>query len=128
MTEAITRGIHVEVHSVFLPDRSAPDESYYFFAYHVRITNLSTVTVQLVSRTWMITDSNGQQQRIEGPGVVGETPVLEPNQSFEYTSFCPLRTEIGSMRGSYTMVVKESGETFEAEIAPFELAVPHVVN
>ena len=128
MSEALTRGVRVRVESVYLPARSTPAEHYYFFAYHVEISNLSEETVQLTSRTWIIVDANGGEQRVEGPGVVGEQPILAPGQSFDYTSFCPLRTDMGSMRGTYTMVVSESGDTFEAEIAPFELSVPHVVN
>ena len=80
-----------------------------------------------MSREWIITDSDGNTERVNGPGVVGEQPVLEPGNSFEYTSFCPLRTSFGSMHGSYTMLTP-SGEVFEARIDPFNLAVPGVVN
>jgi ApaG protein len=127
MSDATTRGIRVQVQSFYDEERSSPQESYYFFAYHVRISNLGPVTVQLVSREWFITDANGDTQRIQGPGVVGEQPVLAPGDSFEYTSFCPLPTPVGAMRGTYRMVL-ENGESFDAEIAPFELAVPHAVN
>jgi len=128
MSEATTRGVRVRVESVYLPDRSSPTDHYYFFAYHVEIANQSSKIVQLLSRSWIIVDSDGQEQRVEGPGVIGEQPVLAPGESFDYTSFCPLRTESGSMHGTYSMIVADSRETFEAEIAPFELAVPHVVN
>ena len=75
----------------------------------------------------IITDGNGETQRVQGPGVVGEQPVLAPGEEFEYTSFCPLPTPVGSMYGSYRMVLP-NGESFEAEIAPFSLAAPHAVN
>jgi ApaG protein len=127
MSDATTRGIRVQVHSFYDEESSSPAESYYFFAYHVRISNLGTETAQLVSREWFITDANGETQRVQGPGVVGEQPVLAPGESFEYTSFCPLTTPVGAMRGTYRMVL-ENGESFEAEIAPFGLSVPHAVN
>lgn len=127
MSDATTRGIRVQVQSFYDEERSSPQESYYFFVYHVRISNNGAATAQLVSREWFITDANGETQRVQGPGVVGEQPVLAPGDAFEYTSFCPLTTPVGSMRGTYRMVL-ENGESFEAEIAPFALAVPHAVN
>jgi ApaG protein len=127
MSDTLTRGIRVQVRSLYDEERSSPQESYYFFSYQVRISNESGDTAQLVSREWVITDGNGDTQRVQGPGVVGEQPVLAPGDEFEYTSFCPLPTPVGSMHGSYRMVL-ESGESFEAEIAPFSLAVPHAVN
>ena len=127
MSDTTTRGIRIEVESVYLPERSAPHENYYFFAYQVRISNVGTETAQLISREWIITDSDGNTERVEGPGVVGEQPLLAPGEAFEYTSFCPLRTSVGSMHGAYFMRTP-SGETFRAEIAPFTLAVPGGVN
>lgn len=127
MSDTTTRGIRVQVRSFYDEERSSPQENYYFFAYQVRISNLGRETVQLVSREWFITDGNGDTQRVQGSGVVGEQPVLAPGGAFEYTSFCPLPTQVGSMYGSYRMVL-ENGEGFEAEIAPFSLAVPHAVN
>ena len=127
MSDTTTRGIRVQVESFYDEERSAPDESYYFFAYQVRISNVGEETAQLVSREWIITDAHGQEQRVQGPGVVGEQPVLAPGQEFEYTSFCPLPTPVGTMHGSYQMVTR-SGERFDAEIAPFSLAAPHAVN
>ena len=128
MSDTTTRGVRIQVQSAYVEERSAPRDSYYFFAYHVRITNDSDTTVQLLSRIWIITDSDGQVEKVEGPGVVGEQPVLPPGGTFEYTSFCPLRTSVGTMHGSYQMLVVASGEKFDATIAPFELAVPNVVN
>lgn len=128
MSEAITRGFRIEVESVYIAERSRPHEDYYFFAYHVTMTNLSAMRLQLESRRWVITDANGHVEIVEGPGVVGETPVFEPDDSYEYTSFCPLRTDAGTMHGSYRLVDLATGEPFDAEIAPFELTFPHVVN
>ena len=127
MSDTTTRGIRVQVQSFYDEERSSPQESYYFFAYRVRIDNIGSETAQLVSREWFITDGNGDTQRVQGPGVVGEKPSLAPGEAFEYTSFCPLPTAVGTMHGSYRMVLA-SGESFEAEIAPFSLAVPHAVN
>lgn len=123
----MTRGIRVEVESFYDPEHSSPQESYYFFAYRVRITNLGSEPAQLISREWIITDADGKAERVQGPGVVGEQPLLAPGEDFEYTSFCPLSTPVGSMHGSYRMVLP-SGESFDAEIAPFALAAPHAVN
>lgn len=127
MSDLTTRGIRIQVESSYLEEKSAPQDDYYFFSYHVRIRNSGRETAQLISREWIITDSNGEVERVEGPGVVGEQPMLAPGDEFEYTSFCPLRTSVGSMHGAYTMRTA-GGSTFEAQIAPFTLAVPHVVN
>ncbi len=127
MSEATTQGIRVEVESFYDSERSAPQENYFFFAYQVTISNVGRRTTQLVSREWVITDANGEVQKVRGPGVVGEQPVLAPGEKFEYTSFCPLPTPVGSMQGTYQMLA-EDGESFDAEIAPFSLAVPHSLN
>src|SRR5213592_4594096 len=127
MSDTTTRGIRVEVESMYVEERSEPRENYYFFAYRVRISNVGQETAQLISREWIITDSDANVERVEGPGVVGEKPLLAPGEAFEYTSFCPLRTSVGSMQGAYFMRTLE-GETFRAEIAPFTLAVPGGVN
>ncbi|HEY6554504.1 MAG TPA: Co2+/Mg2+ efflux protein ApaG [Vicinamibacteria bacterium] len=127
MSDTTTRGVRIQVKSAYLPDRSSPEEGRYFFAYRIRISNVGEETVQLISREWIITDSDGDVETVRGPGVVGEQPVLDPGQSFEYTSFCPLGTPIGSMHGSYQMVAA-GGQTFDATIAPFSLAVPSALN
>jgi ApaG protein len=127
MSDTTTQGIRIQVESLYDEDRSAPQENYYFFAYRVRISNVGTEPAQLLSREWIITDATGYQQQVQGPGVVGEQPVLAPGEAFEYTSFCPLSTPVGSMHGTYRMV-RENGEAFDAVIAPFSLAVPHSVN
>ena len=125
MSDTTTRGVRVEVESEYLADRS--DRETYFFAYHIRISNVGSETVQLVSREWIITDGDGNVERVQGPGVVGEYPILSAGESYEYTSFCPLPTSFGTMHGAYTMRTR-SGDTFEAFIEPFTLAVPGVVN
>jgi ApaG protein len=127
MSEATTRGIRVHVQAEFVPERSQPAKSHYFFAYHVRIANVGDEAAQLVSRRWEITDGDGNVQVVEGPGVVGEQPLLAPGASFEYTSFCPLPTPYGTMHGVYKMITPGGGE-FDAEIAPFTLALPHSIN
>lgn len=127
MSDTTTRGIRIQVSSFYDAERSSPQEDYYFFAYQVRITNVGMETAQLLSREWIITNANGEVQKVQGPGVVGEQPVLAPGETFEYTSFCPLNTAVGSMHGSYRMV-SGRGESFDAEIAPFSLAVPNAVN
>jgi ApaG protein len=126
VSEAVTRGVRVRVKSTYVEERSSPPQQF-FFAYQVSIANEGDETVQLVSRHWIITDGDGRQEHVQGPGVVGEQPVLAPGESFEYTSFCPLRTPIGSMHGTYQMVLPGGGQ-FDAEIAPFSLAVPTALN
>lgn len=127
MSDATTQGIRVQVRSAYLPERSSPGERRFLFAYFVRISNVGGVRAQLVSRTWIITDADGNEQQVTGPGVVGEQPVLDPGETFEYSSFCPLPTAVGSMRGAYRMMTV-SGEAFEAEVAPFTLATPNALN
>ena len=97
------------------------------FQYHVRISNLSDETTQLLSREWIVTNAEGEVQRHAGDGVVGEQPVLPPGGSFEYTSYSQLKTSVGAMQGRYQMVTS-SGERFDADIAPFTLAVPHALH
>ena len=126
-SEATTRGIRIEVESGYLSGQSSPRDNHYLFAYHVRISNVGSETAQLVSREWIITSADGEVERVKGPGVVGETPVLPPGGAFEYTSYCPLKTSVGSMQGTYQMVTP-TGEKFDAHIAPFTLAVPNALN
>ena len=126
-SEATTRGVHVAVVAEFSPARSRVDEQLWFFLYPITITNTGDETVQLISRHWKITDANGHVEEVKGPGVVGEQPVLEPNESFTYTSGCPLRTSFGVMEGTYQMVT-QSGEMFDAQIAPFTLSEAYTVH
>ena len=127
MSDTTTRGIRIQVKSTYLSDRSSPRDGQYLFAYQVRISNVGTETAQLVSREWIITSAEGDVERVKGPGVVGEQPVLPPGGAFEYTSYCPLKTAVGAMQGSYQMVTTD-GEKFDAQITPFTLAVPNSLN
>ena len=124
MYSETTRSINVTVKPFYLEDQSAPDEDRYVWAYHVRIENRGSETVQLRNRHWRITDSRGQVQEVRGPGVVGEQPVLGPGQSFEYTSGTPLPTPSGIMVGSYEMETP-AGESFAVKIPAFSLDSPH---
>ncbi len=124
---AETDGVRVTVHSRYVPERSRPREDYYFFAYKVRIENDGPETAQLISRHWVIANGDGHVEEVRGPGVVGETPRLEPGESFEYQSFCPLSTMQGTMRGTYEMR-RPDGRSFDAEIAPFALELPVSLN
>lgn len=126
-SEAVTQGVRVQVTARYSPDHSHPSSSRWFFLYTVTIANEGDETVQLVSRHWIITDASGQVEEVKGPGVVGQQPVLEPGQSFEYTSGCPLASPYGSMRGTYQMV-SASGHRFDAEVASFTLRGPYTVH
>ena len=127
MSDTSSRGVRIQVQSAYIPENSSPGEHRYFFAYRVRISNEGAETVQLISREWIITDGDGEVERVKGHGVVGQQPVIPPGAAFEYTSFCPLPTPIGSMHGSYQMVTAD-GDGFDATIAPFSLAVPTALN
>lgn len=124
-SEATTEGICVEVESRYSPERSQTGQ--WFFLYTVRISNLGSETVQLISRHWIIRDANGRVEEVQGSGVVGDQPILEPGQSYEYTSGCPLPTPFGSMVGTYQMVAPD-GEQFDAEIAEFLLREPGSIH
>ena len=122
-----TEQIQVVVEPKYLPDESQPLDSFWVFTYEVIVTNLGPKTVQLLSRHWVITDANGKQDNVRGPGVVGKTPVLKQGESFTYTSFCPLPTQMGTMHGSYQFR-KEDGTVFDATIAPFVLSTSDSLN
>lgn len=126
-SEAITHNVRVRVNSQYVPERSAPPRHQWFFAYRIRIANEGRQAVQLLARHWVITDANGHEEEVEGEGVVGEQPVIEPGAAFEYTSGCPLGTPFGSMRGEYRMVSRV-GEEFQVTIPPFVLRVPGSMN
>ena len=123
MSEAITKGIKISTTPEYLDHESIPEDGYFVFAYHITITNQSENLVQLLSRHWVITDANGRTEEVQGQGVVGLQPVIRPGEKFDYSSFCPLSTPVGTMHGTYQMM-QESGEVFDATIAPFTLAVP----
>jgi ApaG protein len=125
MYREITRNIQVTVEPRYLEHESRPIEGRYFWAYTIEIVNMGPETVQLQSRYWQITDEAGRREEVTGAGVVGEQPVLEPGQRFEYTSGCPLSTPSGLMVGTYQMV-SETGELFSVKIPAFSLDSPHV--
>jgi ApaG protein len=120
---AVTRQIEVKASPSFMPEKSSPDNGYFFWAYTITLTNLGRETVQLKTRHWRITDANGRLQEVRGAGVVGETPVLRPGQNYEYTSGVPLPTSSGFMVGTYGMVT-ETGEAFDIDIPAFSLDLP----
>jgi ApaG protein len=120
MYRATTRSIEVAVTPRFVPDRSSPENNYFFWAYTISITNQGKETVQLKTRHWRITDANGRRQEVRGAGVVGEEPVLKAGDAFEYTSGVPLQTPSGFMVGTYGMV-STNGEHFDIEIPAFSL-------
>ena len=126
-SRAVTRGIRVEVRARFIPERSNPSDNEWFFAYTITIANESGKTVQLLSRHWIITDADGKVEEVQGPGVIGQQPVLGPGQSFEYTSACPLPTSFGVMQGTYQMATPD-GDHFDIAIAPFSLHEPYAIN
>ena len=122
---ATTRAIVVTVQPFYLDDQSDPEEGRFIWGYRVRIHNTGPQTVQLLRRSWQITDARGRTIKVEGPGVSGEQPLLETGESFEYTSGTPLETATGFMRGRYHMVAPISGEEFDIEIPAFSLDSPH---
>ncbi len=124
MYKQTTREIEVRVIPLYLEDQSEPAEDHYVWAYRVAIENTGSETVQLRSRYWHITDANGRVHEVRGTGVVGEQPVLGPNETFEYTSGTPLATPSGIMVGSYQMET-EQGESFDVAIPAFSLDSPH---
>ncbi len=119
-----TNGITVTARPIYLEEQSSPGEHRYVWAYQIRIENGSDDTVQLLTRHWQITDANGRVQEVRGDGVVGEQPILEPGQMFEYTSGCPLSTPSGFMVGSYGMMAADGG-IFDVAIPAFSLDSPH---
>lgn len=127
MYRAVTRNIEVVVEPFYLEEQSDPDDGRYVWAYRVVIVNQSDITVRLLTRYWHITDENGVIDEVSGPGVVGEQPVLEPGDSYEYTSGCPLETPSGVMHGRYSME-GEDGEIFTVEIPAFSLDLPGMMR
>jgi ApaG protein len=127
VSDAVTNGIRVEVLSRHSPENSRPNQDEWVFQYTVRITNQGSETVQLLSRHWIITDAFEHTEEVQGPGVVGEQPVLAPTESFKYSSWCPLKTPTGTMRGTYQMA-RSDGGMFDIEIAPFALRARYPVH
>ena len=122
---ATTRGVQVSVRAFFLEDQSRPGEGQYMWAYRITIANNGRETVQLLRRTWHITDARGRTIQVRGEGVIGEQPILEPGEAFEYTSGTPLDTPSGFMVGTYHMVATASGEGFDVAVPAFSLDSPH---
>ena len=119
--------ISISSRVVFMPDQSDPEKGRYVFAYTITIKNAGSLAAQLLRRHWIITDADNQVQEVRGEGVVGEQPVIRPNDSFEYTSGTAISTPVGTMRGSYFMVGEDGGE-FEVAIPEFTLAMPRVLH
>ncbi|QYJ94648.1 Co2+/Mg2+ efflux protein ApaG [Shewanella spartinae] len=119
--------IRIEVKTDYIEEQSSPEEERYLFSYTITITNLGDEAVTLKSRMWCITDANGHESKVEGAGVVGETPTIKPNTAYQYTSGTVCETPFAVMQGYYVMVT-EQGETFKAPIAPFRLAAPGLLH
>ena len=127
ISDAVTHDVRVEVIARYAEEHSQPMEARWVFQYTVRITNLGSDTVQLISRHWIITDAQGLVQEVRGLGVVGAQPLLQPGETFEYTSGTSIATPVGTMRGAYQMVAQD-GTRFEAAIPEFTLSVPRVLH
>lgn len=128
MVTAITEGIEVSVEVFYYPEGSNPQLSEYLHAYRITITNQSAQTVQLLHRHWYIWDSDGSRREVSGAGVVGEQPVLEPTQSYQYMSACNLHTEFGRMHGIFIMERKDTKHRFQVSIPAFTMTVPYKLN
>ncbi|HBV75199.1 MULTISPECIES: Co2+/Mg2+ efflux protein ApaG [Vibrio] len=127
MTEVNPPCVTCQVHTRYIKEQSQPEQNRYVFAYTITIRNLSQDIVQLIGRRWLITDANAKQLTIEGEGVVGEQPVIEPMQEYTYTSGTALETPVGVMQGHYVMLDFQGNE-FLADIPPFRLAIPNILN
>jgi ApaG protein len=127
ISDALTNNVRVEVLSRYSPENSQPLQDTWVFQYTVRITNQGVEPVQLISRHWIITDAFEHTEEVKGPGVVGEQPILAPGESFKYSSWCPLKTPMGMMHGTYQMA-GPNGSRFDIQIAPFALKAPYTVN
>ncbi len=128
MATRTTNGITVSVETQYLDEHSDPRFNKYIFGYHITIENASPHTVQLMRRHWVIQDGNGQLREVEGEGVVGQQPVLEPGENHAYTSFCNLNTEFGKMSGTYLMSRSDDGSLFDVVIPEFQMAAPFKSN
>ena len=128
MATQITEGVKVSVETTYQPEYSNPASGHFMFAYKINIENLTSYTVQLLSRHWYIFDSNGANTEVEGEGVVGQQPIIEPGESHEYVSGCNLKTDMGSMKGTYLMQRLADNEKFEVTIPEFYLIAPHRLN
>ena len=127
MSQEHAHNISIDVETQYIEAQSSPDSNHYVFAYTITIRNTGTEAARLLNRHWIITDANGKVQEVTGEGVVGEQPYLRPGENFRYTSGTMIGTPIGSMQGSYEMVA-DDGVFFNAEIAPFSLAIPYTLH
>ncbi|WP_306551990.1 Co2+/Mg2+ efflux protein ApaG [Daejeonella sp.] len=128
MVTKITDGVKVSVDTIYQPEYSNPVNEHFMFAYRVKIENMGEYSVQLMNRHWTIFDSNGTKREVEGEGVVGQQPIIEPGNNHEYVSGCNLKTDIGSMKGSYEMKRIVDGQTFRVNIPEFYLITPFKLN
>ena len=128
MVTAITQGVKISVETIYQDEHSNPANEHFMFAYRIEIENLSDYAIQLMSRHWFIFDSNGSVRDVEGEGVVGIQPVIEPGKSYAYVSGCNLKTDIGSMSGHYSMTRLVDETSFEVDIPEFQLIVPYKLN
>jgi len=128
MVTKITDGVKISVETIYQPEYSNPANEHFMFAYRINIENLTEYSVQLLNRHWIIFDSNGTKREVEGEGVVGLQPVIEPGNHHEYVSGCNLKTDMGSMKGSYEMIRIVDGQKFKVNIPEFQLIAPYKLN
>lgn len=127
MPEQVTRDVRVRVQSEYLPERSNPEQSSFVFSYKVEIANLGAETIQILGRHWLISNAFGDCEEVVGEGVVGEQPIIRPGETFVYSSYCPIKTSFGTMKGHY-QARTDDGESFLVEIPELVLAHPHSVH
>lgn len=128
MIAKTTNGITIRVRKKYLSKHSQPQESKYNFAYHVTISNERSTAVQLISRRWVIKSAHGSVKVVEGEGVIGQQPIIQPGASYEYNSWCPLTSRFGTMSGSYAMIDTSTNAEFHVEIPEFALEHPPMLN
>jgi ApaG protein len=128
MVTAITQGIKISVDTSYEEGYSDSANEHFMFAYRIEIQNLSDSSIRLMRRKWLIFDSNGTQREVDGEGVVGEQPIINPGQSYQYVSGCNLKTEIGSMKGHYQMLRLDNETLFDVDIPEFQLIAPYKLN
>lgn len=128
MVTAITDGVKVSVETIYQPEYSNPANEHFMFAYRVEISNLSDYPIQLMRRQWFIFDSNSSRREVEGEGVVGLQPIINPGESHAYVSGCNLKTDVGSMKGTYLMKRVVDDAEFEVDIPEFQLIAPYKLN
>ncbi len=128
MVAQITEGVKVSVETTYQPEYSNPANEHFMFAYKIQIENLGNYSIQLLRRHWVIFDSNGTRREVDGEGIVGLQPIIEPGQYHEYVSGCNLKTDMGSMQGAYQMKRLVDDEIFDVLIPEFSLIAPYKLN